>query len=219
MAPLYKTTAAVCLVALCGLHTEASTPTYKFTVEDVQADAYLSANLARNGKLLVRISVVAEDDTLVNSLRSTLEGTTGDNAGACKGLITPDLKETFHHNFVYQADADTTPNYRHLLQEAVEAGLAAFENKTYPQTKTEWQKIWSKDAGANLAYLLGSDSTRIGCLIGSEEYFNGLLARTTELKDMTADDLQTPVGDGAEAAAVPTILIAGLVAMLTLVSA
>ncbi|CDJ28152.1 uncharacterized protein EMH_0099230 [Eimeria mitis] len=179
MASLYKTAAAVCLVALCGLQTEASNPTYKFTVEEVQADAYMSANLARNGKLPVRISVVTKDDTLVDSLRSAVKAATGENAEACEGLITSDLKETFHHTFEYTEDAEATPNYRQLLQKAVEAGLAAFD----------------------------------------EEYFNGLVARTTALKDMTADDLQTPVGDGAEAAAVRTILIAGLVAMLTVVSA
>ncbi|CDJ34026.1 uncharacterized protein EMH_0058240 [Eimeria mitis] len=179
MIPLYKTAAAVCLVALCGLQTEASTPTYKFKVEDVQPDAYLSANLARNGKLPIRISTVTKDDALVDSLKSAVQAATGENAGACEGLITSDLKKTFRHAFDYQVDAGTTPNYRQLLQEAVEEGLAAFD----------------------------------------EEYFNGLTARTTALKDMTADDLQTPVGDGAEAAAIPTILIAGLVAMLTLVSA
>ncbi|CDJ34030.1 SAG family member [Eimeria mitis] len=267
MAPLYKTAAAVCLVTLCGLQTEASTPKHKFTVEHVEADAYLAANLARNGKLPVHISEVTKEESLVSALEAKVSGDEPPTAEDCTALITDKLKEDFHHSFVYDTEAKASPDYRQLLQNALDEGLAVFKNKAYPQTNDEWQSIWKQDAGANLAYLLGSNSTTIGCVIGrctqvttsdnpvelqvgdggsgtqqetltkdavlfcqlkpaaeknsapfDEEYFNGLIERTTELKDMTEDDLKNSVGNGPAATA-STILIAGLVAMLTAVSA
>ncbi|CDJ45607.1 SAG family member [Eimeria brunetti] len=52
-----------------------------------------------------------------------------------------------------------------------------------------------------------------------EEYFAGLIARTAQLADMSADDLKAPTNDGTAAAAVPTIVFAGFAAMLTAISA
>ncbi|CDJ35402.1 uncharacterized protein EMH_0097240 [Eimeria mitis] len=103
-----------------------------------------------------------------------------------------------------------------LKAQVVEDGaLTGGTNKEYPKDEAAWGKIWAEEEGSSLAYLLGSTSTTIG-----EEYFNGLIARTTFLKDMTAEDLKTSVeAGGAAAAAVPTVLIAGLLAMLTTISA
>ncbi|CDJ28151.1 uncharacterized protein EMH_0099120 [Eimeria mitis] len=180
MASLYKTAATVCLFALCGLHLAAAgTKKYKFTAEEVTEDAYLAANLARNGKLPVHITEVEKDDGLVTSLKGKVDGKPAGTDGTCETLIESDLKETFHHIFEYETVAKTTPNYRELLQDALDAGITLFD----------------------------------------EEYFNGLIERTSLLKDMTADDLKNSVGDGAAAAAVPTILIAGFVAILTALSA
>ncbi|CDJ27905.1 uncharacterized protein EMH_0035990 [Eimeria mitis] len=178
MAPLYKTAAVVCLVALCGLQAEASTPTYKFTVEDVQEDAYLAANLARNGKLPVHISEVTKDDNLVSTLEAKVSSEEPPTAANCTALITAQLKERFHYSFEHEPASQASPDYRQLLQDALDEGLKTF----------------------------------------NEEYFNGLIERTTQLKDMTKDDLKNSVGNGPVATA-STILIAGLVAMLTAVSA
>ncbi|CDJ27906.1 uncharacterized protein EMH_0036000 [Eimeria mitis] len=177
MASLYRTAAAVCLVALSVLQAQAqgNTATYKFTVEKVDEDAYVAANLARNGKLPVHISGVAKADNLVSSLTDKVKAATGAADATCSALIKDDLKAVFHRSFDYSE----APNYRKLLQEALEDGLKIFD----------------------------------------EEYFNGLITRTTELEDMTEDDLKVSVGNGVAAAAVPTILIAGFVAMLAAVSA
>ncbi|CDJ27907.1 SAG family member [Eimeria mitis] len=266
MSSIYKTAAAVCL-ALCGLQAEANTTRkYKFKVVDVGEDAYLAANLARNGKLPVHISEVTKEDTLITTLKGKVAGEDIATADNCTALITSELKKNFHYSFEYESTSEASPDYRQLLQKALDEGLTLFDKK-YPQSQEAWEKIWNEDEGASLAYLLGSNSTTIGCVIGrctqvktssdtsllqgggggsgepeetlqndavlfcqlepaavkdsapfDEEYFNGLIERTTELKDMTEDDLKNSVGNGPVATA-STIIIAGLVAMLTTVSA
>ncbi|CDJ28253.1 uncharacterized protein EMH_0039260 [Eimeria mitis] len=211
MASFYKTAAAVCLVALGVLQSEAQqekgngggeaaclvalgvlqsnaqqdpieggggSTTYKFTVVNVDEDAYLSANLARNGKLPVHISEVTKDESIVNELTAKVTAQEQPAADSCTALLTTKLKENFHYSFDYEPKSETSPDYRQLLQKALDAGLTVFD----------------------------------------EEYFNGLIERTTQLKDMTKDDLKNSVGNGPVATA-STILIAGLVAMLTAVSA
>ncbi|CDJ28201.1 SAG family member [Eimeria mitis] len=185
MAPLYKTAAAVCLVTLCGLQTVESTPTHKYTVEHVEADAYLAVNLARNGKLPVHINEVKKEESLVSALNAKVLGSGQPTAENCTALITDELKNDFHHSFVYDAEEKASPDYRQLLQNALDQGLAVFKNKAYPQSNDEWQDIWGEDAGANLAYLLGSNSTTIGCVIG----------RCTQVT--TSEDQESlQVGDG-----------------------
>ncbi|CDJ28153.1 uncharacterized protein EMH_0099340 [Eimeria mitis] len=158
MASLYKAAAAVCLVAACGLQSAAAdTKNYKFTAEDVTEEAYLAANLARNGQLPVHVSEVSEDKNIVTTLTGKVNSAEARTDATCNELIASDLKATFHHAFEY--DADTSTNYRQFLQAALDKGLAIFD----------------------------------------EEYFNGLIERTTLLKDMTADDLKLSVGNGAEA--------------------
>ncbi|CDJ27794.1 uncharacterized protein EMH_0034860 [Eimeria mitis] len=180
MASFYKTATAVCLVALGVLQSQAqgNTPTYKFTVVKVDEDAYLSANLARNGKLPVHISEVTKDESLVTELTGKVTAGPDPAAENCTTLIAAQPKENFHYSFDYEPKSETSPDYRQLLQKALDAGLTVF----------------------------------------NEEYFNGLIERTTQLKDMTKDDLKNSVGNGPVATA-STILIAGLVAMLTAVSA
>ncbi|CDJ45621.1 SAG family member [Eimeria brunetti] len=250
-----KTAAAVCLVALYGLQSEAASPqtTYKFKAVEVTDDAYIAANLVRNGKLEVHISEVSKDTNLVPGLQKEVvasasveqpEGTTE----SCKKLMEQSgLKGIFHHAFSYKEKND----YRELFQAALDAGIAVFKEKGY---QNKWDEIWASDAGASLAYLLGANSTKIGCVIGEciqvqtqdegepsseestgnaflfcdlspavdkskapfdEEYFNVLVARTAKLAEMTEEDLKAPSNDGTAAGAFPTILVAGLVAMLT----
>ncbi|CDJ34028.1 SAG family member [Eimeria mitis] len=260
MASFYRVAATVCLVALCGLQSAAADgKKYKFTPEDVTEEAYLAANLARNGNLPVHISEVSKDDNLVNSVKGKFEGKETATDAACETLIESDLKDMFYHIFEYDADEEPSRNYRQFLQESLNKGLAVFTDKTYPKDEQAWKTIWGDEDGANLAYLLGSNSTTIGCVIGkctevaadvnalsdppetkkekavlfcklspataknaapfTEEYFKGLIERTTLLNDMTEDDLKPSVENDAAATAVPTILITGFVAMLTAVSA
>ncbi|CDJ45634.1 SAG family member [Eimeria brunetti] len=279
MASLYKTAAAVCLMALCGLRAEAAgQTTYKFRPLKVDDAAYFAANLVRNGKLPVHVSEVARDDNIVSTLNEKVvqdeivKQTEEANEDTCEELIeTLSLKEIFHLSFDYT----DSPNYRELLQKALDAGLQVFnqisalhlccvvltclsffKRKEYP---SQWGDIWEVEAGANLAYLLGSNSTKIGCVIGEcvtvasggekalpsdetstgkaalfcklspevekgsapfdEEYFTGLVSRTAKLTEMAEEDLKAPSNDGTAAAALPTILAAILVAMLTALSA
>ncbi|CDJ57413.1 SAG family member [Eimeria maxima] len=261
---LYKSSATVCLVALCGIQSVAADTTYKFTVENVSGDAYLAANLARNGQLPVHISEVAEANDLVASLTELISDKP--ITESCDDMqFGVELKKVFHEFFEYTGNND----YREVLQAALTAGLDTFK-ETYPQDVSKWAELWENEEFASLAYLLGSTSTRIGCVVGkcaieetatretggpedppedppeeppakptvtatdkavlfckldpstqentapfSEDYFKALIARETSLTDMTENDLQPSVELGAAPAAVPTILIAGLVAMLT----
>ncbi|CDJ45626.1 SAG family member [Eimeria brunetti] len=260
MASLYKTAAAVCLVALYGLQSEAADKTiaYKFKALNVDDDAYMAANLVRNGRLAVHISEVAKDESLVTGLQKKVEP----NKDLEQRDVTPEdsckkvmenagLKDIFHHAFTYKA----SNNYRELFQEALDAGLKVFKPKGY---QGNWEEIWTDDDGANLAYLLGSNSTKMGCVIGQcikvetdntggristeeqtgedflfcelspaaeenkapfdEEYFKGLITRTAKLAEMTEEDLKASTNDGTAATAVPTILAASLVAMVTAIS-
>ncbi|CDJ45611.1 SAG family member [Eimeria brunetti] len=224
---------------------------------DSRSYAYLSVNLARNGKLPVHINEVEKDGELVTSLESAVADTEGSGETTCKKLL--ESKETLKHVFYQIMDPQQKPDYRQLLQTSLNEGLGAFTKKEYPKTEDEWQAIWGNEAGANLAYLLSANSTTVGCIVGKctaeqtepigptkrdteaelktavlfcqlapeatknqapfdEEYFTGLIARTAQLADMTADDLKATNGSAA-AAAVPTIVFAGLVAMLAVVSA
>ncbi|CDJ45609.1 SAG family member [Eimeria brunetti] len=266
MASFYTTIAAVCLVAFTGLQTDAGNGvTYKWTAEEVTDDGYLSVNLARNGNLAVHINEVKREEKLVNSLKTTVAGNQESRAdSSCETLMQGkvELKDVFHKVF----DPQEKPDYRQLLQTSLEEGLAIFKSKEYPENPDGWTTIWENEAFANLAYLLNSNSTAVGCVIGKctstpasstpsppqvpgngqreaepqvekavlfcdldppategkapfdKEYFTALTARTTKLANMTEDDLKAPTNDGTTAAAVPTIMFASLVAILTAVS-
>ncbi|CDJ49675.1 hypothetical protein EBH_0027990 [Eimeria brunetti] len=128
MASLYKTAAAVCLLALCGLPSQAAqNKKCKFTVTEVNEGDYVYANLVRNGKLPIHISEVAMDKQLVASLRAEVE-TKEETAeqGACDALMeASNFKTMFHHSFEYKEGG--SPDYRQLLQDALDAGLAVFK--------------------------------------------------------------------------------------------
>ncbi|CDJ45600.1 SAG family member [Eimeria brunetti] len=254
-----KTITAVCLVASSGLQSAAgASATYKWTAEDVTADACLSVNLARNGKLPVHINEVAKDEAVVTSLKNTVESKSGTATTSCEALM--EGKEKMKSVFHYVLESQDEPDYSQLLQTSLDKGLKVFENKEYPQTDSAWQQTWQNTDFANLAYLLNSNSTKVGCVIGTctkeqdaaspgitrekqtevvatvflcdldpaatkdkapfdQEYFTGLIARTAKLTNMTADDLKASTNDGTAAAAVPTVAIAGLLAVMTAVSA
>ncbi|CDJ45631.1 SAG family member [Eimeria brunetti] len=271
MAPLYKTAAAVCLVALHGLQVQAAQTTIKYKFKPVVTDdaAYFAVNLVRNGKLPVRISEVAKENNLVSTLTEKVQSKekektfSGEPEEAvtidetCSELVEPNgLKDIFHYTFEYEEGvSQKSPNYRELLQAALDEGLKVF---TDSQNQNQWETIWQDDDGANLAYLLGANSTAIGCVIGQctteksttpggrstatptgkavlfcelkpaaekskapfdEEYYDGLIARTDKLASMTEEDLKAPSNDATATAAIPTILSAGVVAMLTVASA
>ncbi|CDJ36339.1 uncharacterized protein EMH_0079480 [Eimeria mitis] len=254
MAPFYKTAAAFCLVGLLGLQCGAETPAkYKYEVAQVGEDAYLTVKLARNGKISAKTSAVEVDTDTVTALQGQVQGSEGTTQASCDALLTTDLKKIFHHTFAYTA----TPDYRSLVQEALRTGLEAI-GATYPTGTTAWQDIWKKDAAVSVLHLLGSSSTKVGCVIAncvkttavnvlsesdegtpeksvlfcqlkpaaaeneaafSEEYFKELKERTTQLKDMKEEDLEDPIVTSSASAAVPSILTAGLVAILAAISA
>ncbi|CDJ35629.1 uncharacterized protein EMH_0099020 [Eimeria mitis] len=141
MASFYKTAAAMCLVALGVLQShaqgdndngggEGDSTTYKFTVVNVDEDAYLSANLARNGKLPVHISEVTKDESLVTELTGEVTKATAEvdpDAEDCTALMTAELKERFHYSFEHAPESEASFDYRELLQKALEAGLTVFK--------------------------------------------------------------------------------------------
>ncbi|CDJ32253.1 SAG family member [Eimeria mitis] len=120
--------------------------------------------------------------------------------------------------------------------------------KSYPDN---WQEFWTIPEGANLASLLWSNSTKVGCAVGictegtqenrnitesaylfcqmdppaeenkapfDKEYYEALKERKTLLTAMTEEDLKAPV-QGAAVAAVPSLLVAGLTAIVAFASA
>ncbi|CDJ45632.1 hypothetical protein EBH_0027790 [Eimeria brunetti] len=135
MASLYKTAAAVCLVALYGLRSEATNQTtYKFKAFKVEDAGYLAANLVRNGKLPVHISEVSKDDGLVSTLTRKVElkgidkQTDEATDDTCKELVEAlSLKDIFHLSFDYT----DSPNYRELLQKALDAGIKVFPEEYF----------------------------------------------------------------------------------------
>ncbi|CDJ45639.1 SAG family member [Eimeria brunetti] len=266
MASFYKSAAAVCLVALYGLQSEASgtTITYKFNPVVVDDACYLAANFARNGKLPVHISAVEKDIDIVSALTDKVQTHTTEKVedavsdATCSALMeAAKLKDIFHYTFEYTDNAaENSLNYRELLQKALDAGLKVFTKTEY---QSQWETIWADDAGGSLAHLLGANSTTIGCVIGQcttkssaggggrtltasptgkavlfcelkpaadkgkapfdDEYFKGLVERTAKLTEMAEEDLKAPTNDGIAVPALSTILAAGLVAMLAVVSA
>ncbi|CDJ45629.1 SAG family member [Eimeria brunetti] len=227
----------------------------------LDADGYLAANLVRNGKLPVHVNEVAKDDNIVSTLTGTVNSTEHEETGeeaevtiddTCTALVKKGkLTDIFHYTFTYQEK----PNYRELFQAALDAGLAIFKNPDY---QNKWDAIWENDAGGSLAYLLGANSTTIGCVVAQctatksaasgknlpettkgkalllcklnpeaeknqapfdDAYFDGLIARTAKLADMTEEDLKAATNDGTTAAALPTILTASFVAMVAVASA
>ncbi|CDJ36840.1 uncharacterized protein EMH_0097260 [Eimeria mitis] len=215
MAPFYKAAAAFCLVGLCWFQSEAAEEKkYIFEVAPAEEDAYLTAKLARNGKITAKTNTVEKDPQLVSSLQGKVGTSTEDTNAACTTLMTDDLKKLFHHAFEYTEEHD----YRQLVQDAVTAGLEEF-GKTYPADSDAWKQVWKKEKARSMMHLLGASSTKIGCVIANEDYFKELSTRTTELKSMTDEDLKDPIVTSSADATVPSILTAGLVAILAAISA
>ncbi|OEH74805.1 SAG family member [Cyclospora cayetanensis] len=228
MAPMIRAV-AVCFVALCGLRAT-GTSGAAATTEAAGDALYLLLNLARNGKLPVRIETLKKSESLVSTVTSALPSLVGDDQCANAGSITVQTAEGFFVSYTGQS-----PNYADLIQTALTAGLQKLA--AYPSDK--WGSgSWSTDKEVGLlGYLLWHDSTEVGCVASkcaagtnvtlcrfkptaasgqfpfSEEYYNGLKARTTSLADLTADDLDTSSG-----VTVPSVLFGGLVAMLALAS-
>ncbi|CDJ26994.1 uncharacterized protein EMH_0078230 [Eimeria mitis] len=292
MAPLYKAAAAFCLVGLSWLQSEANAETkYKYQAAKVDEDAYLTIKLARNGQISAKTSLVEKDAATVSDLEAKVIANETTN-NTCEDLITGHLKTIFYHSFDYIAspnyrtlvqealntglrefgeeyfkeistrttelksmteedlkDPTATPNYRTLVQEALTTGLTEF-GTTYPADASAWGKIWDKENLPSVLHLLGAKSTKVGCVIGNctktageeaptksvlfcelspavaddevvfgEEYFKELSTRKTELKDMKEEDLEDPIVTSSADAAVPSILTAGLVAILAAISA
>ncbi|CDJ32892.1 SAG family member [Eimeria mitis] len=170
MGPIFRGAAAVCLVALSGLQPAAGD--LEFSVEKAGEDAYTSVNLARVGQMSVRIGVLTENSTLVEGLDAKLQATASEPepAATCDDAIAK-FKKT---KFVAQLTGADDDNYRQAVQDALTAGLEALPS--YPEDGG-WTTFWTKPDGANLAHLLSSNSTKVGCAVGTctegaQEYRN-----------------------------------------------
>ncbi|CDJ59636.1 SAG family member [Eimeria maxima] len=239
MRPFFKTS-ALCLLALCGLQS-ATAAKLTFAVSDVGEDAYTAANLARNGELSVHISPLQKSEDIVTALKAALRANppTGD---ACASMALPTYfdKVAFHARYT---KGTTGPNYRELFQTALTQGTDLSQMKPYP---TDWEEVWNQEAGANLAYLLWSTSTEIGCATATckedadekanavlycqlvdkpktngtpftEEYYKELMGRKVPLSQMKEDELE--VSAGASSIAAPSGLLASLVAIMATIAA
>ncbi|CDJ34033.1 uncharacterized protein EMH_0059020 [Eimeria mitis] len=50
-------------------------------------------------------------------------------AANCTALLTAKLKENFHYSFDYEPASQTSPDYRQLLQDALDKGLEDFKRQ------------------------------------------------------------------------------------------
>lgn len=229
-----KHAAAVCLVALCTVQSARA----EVPAAQAAADAVLvTVNLARTGKLTVLIPVVEADSTLVQAAISALPNLAGD---ACGNSATAQ-SQTAGGFIIHFPANDTNPNYADLIDSALDDGLAALAS--YPSDM--WGAgIWLSSADANnIGYLLSQNSTKAGCAITkcsegnqlvlcrfspgpvdgqavfSKDYYTGIKARTVPLSDMTAADINYGSSSGGGNVVVPSVLVGGLLAMLTMASA
>lgn len=245
MGPLFKTS-ALCLVALCGLQSATASKTLKFTVSDVGEDAYTSINLARRGDLTVRINEVSRDSSNEESLKSLLnQASQAVSGSACSSMeFNQNVKPMLRVEF---AKTDS-PNYREIVQSVLTKGLALSQMSTYPsQWNTVWAQddganfaklLWSQSdkVGCAIAVCTEVESSPASeeqssraflvCKMTpapttdqapfTEQYYNALKQRKTALKDMKEDDVTST---GASSIAVPSVLLAGLVAIVATVAA
>ncbi|CDJ29611.1 uncharacterized protein EMH_0051210 [Eimeria mitis] len=163
MAPLYKAAAAFCLVGLSWLQSGANADAqYKYQAVQVDEDAYLTVQLARNGKISAKTSLVEKDADTVSALEKKVNASQSSPQASCDALLTGNLKTVFYHSFTNTEKTD----YRALVQAALKTGLEEF-GKTYPPNASEWEKIWDKQNLHSLLHLLGANSTKVGCVIGN----------------------------------------------------
>ncbi|CDJ32254.1 uncharacterized protein EMH_0073690 [Eimeria mitis] len=159
MGPTFKGAAVVCLVALSGLQPAAGALQYQVQVAD--KDAYTSVNLARVGQLSVRIGVLTEDSTLADGLKTDSAPAVSEHPDPTCEQAIGEVKKT---KFVAQLTETGDQKYRQAVEKALEDGLA--ELPSYPENDG-WTTFWAKPAGANLARLLWSKSTKVGCGVGT----------------------------------------------------
>ncbi|CDJ31964.1 uncharacterized protein EMH_0010900 [Eimeria mitis] len=180
MAPFFKTAAAFCLVGLFGLQSVAANVTkYKYEVTHAGDDAYLTVKLARNGKISAKISAAEKDTETVTALEKKVKADGESPQATCDELLTADLKKFFHHTFTYT----DKPDYRALVQEALNAGLAEF-TQTYPADADKWTTMWTKEKAVSVMHLLGASSTKVGCVIAK-------CAKTSVVDTLTESDAET----------------------------
>ncbi|CDJ35241.1 SAG family member [Eimeria mitis] len=110
----------------------------------------------------VRIGVLTENSELAGDLKTAFtQLPTEPSAGTCEGSIA-EFKKT---KFLAQLTDAGDQEYRQAVEKALKAGLD--ELPSYPENDGEWQKFWEKPNGANLARLLSSKSTKVGCAVGT----------------------------------------------------
>ncbi|KAL8429043.1 hypothetical protein Efla_005861 [Eimeria flavescens] len=125
MAPMMHT-AALCLVALCGIQT------MRVQGEEIKTDAanddvYLAINLARFGRLDVRLDQVDKDAGMITQAKTTLEGfleKDGDDGGCkLKEEDAPDTTVLFFVELGGDSEGETQPDYKPVVQKVLQAGL------------------------------------------------------------------------------------------------
>ncbi|KAL8448044.1 hypothetical protein Emed_004043 [Eimeria media] len=278
MAPIVQT-AAVCLVALCSLHTAHAVNATGMEVQSPD-DLILAINLARSAKLNTALVQVKGSGDLVTSAKAKI--TSDVDQATCLPTTNPDkpavqvrqdkmyrstcsdagqlarrLWRGFSNAILwiceyvvlqlegmvlsYTLAAQTTPNYKDLVQNVLSQGIAKLEQQK--GQLTPWDTgFWKQyEETANLGYLMWSASVSVGCAVTSacndnkflilchfnptaggstvpfdENVYNALKARTTPITQMDKGDLQGP-GSGATMG-VPSLLLAGFVAALAMVA-
>ncbi|CDJ65425.1 SAG family member [Eimeria necatrix] len=207
MAPIFQS-AALCFMALCGLKSAYAAEEGTPSPSPVAAgeDAYLALNLARRGGLSVRLNALTKQQTIVDTVVAKLTTLAGDDCGQVNSVTS------------------ATVSLR----------------TTYPKDGKFTEAPWNDTQVVNILHVLWSASTEVGCAVTtkctdkqllvcqmtpkggngvpfSEEFYKALVSRTDSIESMTEADLKT--GSNSGSAAVPSVLLAGLVAMLATAAA
>ncbi|CDI76889.1 hypothetical protein, conserved [Eimeria acervulina] len=168
MAPKSLAIAAT-LLAVSGLQSAfAASTTIKFTVEGADEEAYTAANLARVGKLPVRINKLKENFDIVASLTTELTMNKYLTGDTCENMqVHEALKNIFSVQFDFPQGKETPVDYRQMMQTALTNGIEALKKKSpYGNSSSTWEALWADEAGAQVSYILWGNSTEIGCVIG-----------------------------------------------------
>ncbi|CDJ28884.1 uncharacterized protein EMH_0044800 [Eimeria mitis] len=249
MAPLYRTAAAFWLAGLFGLQSVAAAGTkYRFELVEVKEDAYLIAKLARNGKITAKTNTVEKDTDLLAALKGKIKTDSDAAEATCSTLVTEDLKKVFHVTFEYTESPDypklvedtlkagladfeetypadteawkkvwkktNAPGVLHLLEATSTKIACVIANCVQSPAVDTYAKSKQETKTTALLFCELSPAATEERPVFSEEYFKELIARKDELSSMTEDDLTSSAN-----VAVPSILTAGLVAILAAISA
>lgn len=126
-------------------------------------------NLARTARLDTRVSLLVSDTTLGDTAKAALPQivTNADQCTLTAGENTPAADKV--KGLLLKAQTKDPPAnakaVTNLIQEQITEGLTKLGSSYDPNTKFETAKVFQDAAAQNLAYLMFTGSTKVGCAV------------------------------------------------------